>query len=309
MTKEKKLMNTPQPIKPGSKIRIVSPAGKIKEEHVMPAVEWLRGQGYKVEIGKHVFSEHFQFAGTDKHRRKDLQEALDDTNCDAIICSRGGYGAVRILDRLKFSTFLEKPKWLVGFSDITALHSCLNNLNVASIHGVMPRYFFNEDGSESESLLTMMKLITGEEISYEIETSEMSRTGKAKGELVGGNLALITSLQGSNYDLDTDGKILFIEDIGEYLYRIDRMMHQLKLGGKLDNLEALIVGDFSDTLDNDSPFGQKVEEIIWKAVKEYDYPVCFGFPAGHEHKNLALTFGKKWKLNIKKDKTNLSTKS
>lgn len=301
-------MYIPKPIKPGSKIRIVSPAGKINEEHVVPAIEWLRKQGYKVKIGKHVFAEHFQFAGTDKQRCKDLQKALDDPSCNAIICSRGGYGTVRILDQLNFSDFLKYPKWLVGFSDVTALHSCINNLNVSTIHGVMPRYFFNEDGSESESLISMMNLITRQIISYEIDNQEKNRTGEAEGELVGGNLALITSLQGGKYDINTDGKILFIEDIGEYLYRIDRMIHQLKLGVKLNKLAGLIVGDFSDTKDNDSPFGQSVEEIILEAVKEYDYPVCFGFPAGHEHKNKALAFGQKWKLKVDEKKTSLEIK-
>jgi muramoyltetrapeptide carboxypeptidase len=301
-------MIIPQAIKPGSKIRIVSPAGKIAEEHVMPAVVWLEKQGYKVELGKCVFATHFQFAGTDEQRLEDLQTALDDPECDAIICSRGGYGTVRIIDQLDFSAFLEKPKWLVGFSDITILHACLNNYNVSTIHGVMPRYFFDSEGKPGEDLTSLMKLITGEGINYGVKSTEFNRCGKANAELVGGNLSILTSLQGTTYDLDTEGKILFLEDIDEFLYHTDRMIHQLKLSGKLDHLAGLIVGDFTDMKDNESPFGKTVHEIIKEAVEDYSYPVCFGFPAGHDKKNLALTFGGNWQLNVSEKRTTLNSK-
>lgn len=299
-------MITPAPIKPGDKIRIVSPAGKIEEKHVLPAVEWLEKQGYEVELGQHVFAQHFQFAGTDEQRLEDLQAAFDDSECSAIICSRGGYGTVRIIDKLDFAQLLTKPKWLVGFSDITILHSHLNKLGVATIHGVMPRYFFTSDGLPSEDLNSMMKLIKAEGINYSINSTEFNRIGKAKAELIGGNLSIMTSLQGTTYDIETDGKILFLEDIDEFLYHTDRMIHQLKLSGKLNNLAGLILGDFTDMKDNESPFGKTVHEIILNATKEFDYPVCFGFPGGHDKKNLALTFGEKWTMNVSTEETTLT---
>lgn len=291
-------MKIPPSIKPGDKIRIVSPAGKVKEEHVLPAVEWLQKQGYKVELGKHIFANHFQFAGTDKQRLDDLQTALDDPETAAIICSRGGYGTVRIISQIDFTKFVANPKWLVGFSDITILHLCLNNSNVATIHGVMPKYFFDDDGTPSENLKSLMQLLTGGKASYSFKNGENKRFGKVTGELVGGNLSIISSLQGTNYEIDTTGKILFLEDIDEFLYHTDRMIHQLKLSGKLDNLAGLIIGDFTDMKDNESPFGKSVHEIIIDAVQEFEYPVCFGFPAGHDKKNLALAFGKTWELEV-----------
>ncbi|HKI87755.1 MAG TPA: LD-carboxypeptidase [Draconibacterium sp.] len=291
-------MKTPPYIKPGSKIRIVSPAGKVDEKYVLPAVQWLSEQGYKVELGKHVFARHFQFAGTDKQRLSDLQTALDDPETGAIICSRGGYGTVRIIDRLDCSAFKKRPKWLVGFSDITILHACINNSEVVTIHGAMPRYYFQKNGSPAENLTSLMQLLTGEKVSYSFKNGEFNRTGVATGELVGGNLSILSSLQGTKYELNTDGKILFLEDIDEFLYHTDRMMYQLKLSGKLANLAGLVLGDFTEMKDNESPFGKTIHEIIAESVEEYNYPFCFGFPAGHDKKNLALTFGQTWELNI-----------
>jgi muramoyltetrapeptide carboxypeptidase len=295
-------MKTPSAIKPGVKIRIVSPAGKVKEEYVLPAVEWLIQQGYKVELGKHVFAGHFQFAGTDKQRLDDLQTALDDPDAAAIICSRGGYGTMRIIDKLNFDNFKIHPKWLVGFSDITILHICLNNLGIATIHGAMPKYFLDENKIPTENLESLMQLLQGKQVAYTITPEKKNKQGHAMGELVGGNLSIISSLQGTKYEIDTYGKILFLEDIDEFLYHTDRMVHQLKLSGKLDNLAGLIVGDFTDMKDNESPFGKSVHDIISEAVEEFDYPVCFGFPAGHDKKNLALAFGMKWELDVSENK-------
>lgn len=291
-------LKTPPPIKPGDKIRIVSPAGKVAEKYVLPAVEWLTRQGYKVELGKHVFDGHFQFAGTDNERLDDLQTALDDPETAAIICSRGGYGTVRIIDKLDCRNFKKHPKWLVGFSDITILHTCINNLGVATIHGAMPRYFLDDNNLPTENLETLMQLLTGNQAAYKIKAQSENRTGKTSGELVGGNLSIISSLQGTRYELDTLGKILFLEDIDEFLYHTDRMIHQLKLSGKLNQLAGLVIGDFTDMKDNESPFGKTVHEIIAEAVAEFDYPVCFGFPAGHDKRNLALAFGKTWKMEV-----------
>ena len=291
-------MKIPPSIKPGDKIRIVSPAGKVSEDHVLQAVEWLQKQGYKVVLGKHVFANHFQFAGTDQQRLDDLQTALNDRETAAIICSRGGYGTVRIIRQIDFSKFEAKPKWLVGFSDITILHSCLNSRRIATIHGVMPKYFFDNDGTPSENLKSLMQLLTGEKVTYSFKNGETNRPGKVQGELVGGNLSIISSMQGTPCELKTDGKILFLEDIDEFLYHTDRMIHQLKLSGKLDNLAGLVLGDFSEMKDNESPFGKTIHEIIMEAVQEFDYPVCFGFPAGHNKKNLALAFGINWELEV-----------
>lgn len=296
-------MITLQSIQPGSTIRIVSPAGKIEEKHVMPAVHWLEAQGYTVKLGNHVFAQHYQFAGTDEQRAADVQEALDDPDCDAIICSRGGYGTVRIIERLNFTQFLKNPKWLVGFSDITILHSCLHNLGVPTLHGVMPRYFFDEKGEPREDLTSMMQLVKGGGISYSVSATEFDRQGTASGQLVGGNLSIVNSLHGTKFDIDTDGKILFLEDIDEFLYHTDRMFHQLKLSGELDNLAGLILGDFTDMKDNESPFGQSVHEIISNVVKDFDYPVCYGFSAGHHKKNLALAFGREWEIEVNKNRT------
>ena len=298
-------LKTPPPIKPGDKIRIVSPAGKVAEKYVLPAVEWLTRPGYKVELGKHVFDTHFQFAGTDAERLEDLQTALDDPETAAIICSRGGYGTVRIIDKLDFSGFRKHPKWLVGFSDITILHAAINKLGIATIHGAMPRFFFDENGQSNENLDSLMQLLKGNPVEYKIETQPENRTGSCTAGIVGGNLSIMVSLLGTKYEIDTRGKILFIEDIDEYLYHTDRMMHQLKLAGKLDKLAGLLVGNFTDVKDNESPFGKTVHEIIGEAVADYNYPVCFGFPAGHDKRNLALAFGMNWNLEVSEQKAGL----
>lgn len=300
-------MILPKPIKTGDKIRIVSPAGKLKEKRVFPAAEWLKNQGYKVELGKHVFAKHYEFAGTNEQRLEDLQEALNDTECKVILCSRGGYGTVRLIDKLDFSSFIQYPKWIVGYSDITILHLAMQNKGFASIHGTMPPLFFNKNGNPNENLTSLMEVLSGNGKTYRF-TSDKKRTGKAVGELTGGNLAIITSMLGTNFEIATENRILFLEDTGEYLYRIDRMIHQLKLAGKLKNLAGLIIGDFTDNKDNKIPFGQTVEEIIWEAVKEYDFPVSFGLKAGHGKKNLALTFGKEWKLNVSEETSTLKFK-
>lgn len=300
-------MIIPPALKKGDKIRIISPAGRVAEKYVLPAIEWLKEQGYKVEPGKHVFARHYQFAGTDKQRLEDVQEAFDDEETKAILCSRGGYGTVRIIDQINFKQFLEKPKWLIGFSDITILHACLNNLEVATIHGVMPRYFFDEKGKPTENLQSLMKLLSGQRVSYSVPGNFQNRKGKVSGELTGGNLSILSSLQGTKYEIDTDGKILFLEDIDEFLYHTDRMMHHLKLSGKLSKLAGLVLGDFTDMKDNESPFGKTITEIITEAVEDYNYPVCFGFPGGHNEKNLALRFGQKWQLDVFENQSELKS--
>ncbi len=303
--RQKSAMNTPPYLNAGSKIRIVSPAGKTDEKYVLPAVQWLENRSYKVEMGKYIFERHFQFAGTDEQRLEDLQAALDDPETNAIFCSRGGYGTVRIINHLDFSEFKKHPKWLVGFSDITVLHSCINGLGFATIHGVMPRHFFDKEGKTSENLTSLMQLLTGKKADYTFSDSVSNHPGKMAGELVGGNLSIITSLLGTKYELNTSGKILFLEDIDEFLYHSDRMMHQLKLAEKLDDLAGMVIGDFTHMKDNESPFGKNIHEIILEAVQEFNYPVAFGFPGGHEKKNLALVFGQAWELEVSKKNANL----
>ncbi len=291
-------MNTLPCLNKGGKARIVAPAGKIAREHVMPAVDWLNSQGFRVEMGQHVFARHFQFAGTDRQRLEDLQSALDDPDTDVIICSRGGYGTIRIIDQLDFSKFMQYPKWVIGFSDITILHNRLNLLGIPSVHGAMPRYFFDENGNPSESLNTIFDFLLGKKPDYKLPPGSFNRNGNATAGLVGGNLSIICSLLGTKYELETDGKILFIEDIDEYLYHTDRMMHQLKLAGKLQRLAGLVVGSFSGMKDNSTPFGKTAYEIIRDAVDDYNFPVYFGFPAGHTKRNLALVLGMEWELDV-----------
>jgi len=293
-------MIKPHYLKAGDRIRIVSPAGFIKEEKVLPALDLLRQQGFEVIPGDHVFERQFQFAGTDKQRLADLQQAFDDPLCKAVICSRGGYGTVRIAGKINFSRFFEHPKWLVGFSDITVLHASLQKAGYCSIHGAMPGYYL-KDGQPSRSFLELMNFLKRGKTGNVIPAHEQNRTGNAIGQLIGGNLSLLYCVMGTPLEPETDGKILFIEDTSEYLYNIDRMMQSLKLAGKLKNLSALVVGGFTETRDNESPFGQTVEEIILNTVEEYAYPVCFGLPSGHDDTNLPLVLGADYSLGMRGD--------
>lgn len=296
-------MITPKYLKSNDKIAIAAPAGKINEAVVNIAKEKLESWGLQVVLGKNVFNQHFQYAGKDEERLSDFQKALDDDNIKAILSARGGYGLIRIIDRLDFSRFKINPKWIIGFSDITILHSFIHtNFGIETLHAPMAAGLVDEASAES-----LKKVLFGEQLSYEFETSPFSTKGKSSGEIVGGNLAILCSLLGSNSDIETKGKILFIEDIGEYLYRLDRMMWILKRAGKLEQLAGLVVGDFNDMKDNESPFGKTAYEIIADAVKEYDYPVCYGFPAGHKEKNKTLILGRQANLSIE-DKTTLNFK-
>ncbi len=290
-------MKSPPGLIPGSKISILSPAGKIEEKYLFQTVSWLKDQGYKVVTGQHSAGQYFQFSGTDEERRADLQEALDDPGTAAIFCSRGGNGTLRIIDKLDFRKFRKHPKWVAGYSDITVLHNRIHHLGYSSLHGVMSRHFLDENGNATESLLRLMDLLRGEKPCYEFPASPLNRPGRAAGILTGGNLSMLYSLTGTPYDVDTTGKILFIEDIDEYLYHIDRMMVSLRLAGKLTHLAALLVGQFTGVKDNPEPYGLTLEEIILQAAEGFDYPVCFGFPAGHELPNLPLMLGANYQLN------------
>lgn len=291
-------MSIPPKLNPGSKIRIVSPAGKCSGIEVLSAMEWLTEQGFRVETGKNYLSTHYQYAGTDRERLADLQEALDDSEAGAIICTRGGYGTLRLIEQLDFSRFRKHPKWVVGYSDITVLHNRLHLSGFPSVHGAMCRSFFDEKGIITEGARTVIELLQGKKPEYNFPATPANRQGIVKAILTGGNLSLLYSLTGTPYDVDWAGKILFLEDISEYLYHIDRMMVSLRLAGKLKYLAGLIVGQFTDVKDNEGPFGSSVEAIILDAVRDYDFPVFFGFPAGHEHPNLALRMGSTYRLKI-----------
>jgi muramoyltetrapeptide carboxypeptidase len=226
-----------------------------------------------------------------------LQEAINDPETKAIICARGGYGTVRLIEKLDFSPLLKNPKWLVGFSDVTVLHSVLNKLGLASIHGSMPGFFL-ENKKITRSFLSLIELLSSGRSKIEVSGHALNRNGICSGELVGGNLSLLYSLQGTPWQLDTSGKILLIEDLSEYLYHIDRMMQNLRLAGQLKHLSGLIVGGFTELKDNDSPFGKSAYEIILEAVHDYNFPVCFDFPVGHIPKNMAILLGGKYHLEV-----------
>ncbi len=292
-------------LKTGDRIRIVAPAGKVQPEKITPGIQLLEQQGFEVVIGPHVFDPHFQFASTDVNRLQDMQEAMDDHKCKAIICARGGYGAIRIVDQLSFEQFQHYPKWLVGFSDITVLHASFQQQGYCSIHGPMPAYY-DKEGAPTESFLKLIQLLTGQPISYILTDSNDNRYGTTSGKLVGGNLSILHSLTGTPLQPQTQGKILFIEDLSEYLYHTDRMIRNLKLSGMFDGLSALLVGSFTDMRDNDSPFGQNVNEIIREAVNEYSFPVVFNCPSGHIDENMPLVFGADYSLITTSNSTTLS---
>lgn len=287
-------MQQPAFLKKGDKIGIIAPARKISKEEIQSAIDIFNAWGLEVVLSKNLFNADNQFSGTENERAEALQIMLNDDSIKAIISARGGYGTIRIIDKIDFTNFKKHPKWIIGYSDITVLHSHINNFGIETLHATMPINFTKN----AEATETLRKALFGEQLNYEVESHPLNRKGKAEAELIGGNLSLIYALTGSVSDIDTKGKILFIEDLDEYLYHIDRMMLNLKRSGKLDHLAGLIMGGMTDMKDNTIPFGKTAEEIITDAVKEYDYPVCFNFPGGHVEKNLALYFGRKVKLKV-----------
>lgn len=283
-------MHIPPYLSPGDKVMIVSPSGKVRREHVERGAELLEREGYEVVIGRHAFDGEGVFAGSDADRAADMQEALDDESVRAVFCSRGGYGCLRTHGLLDWSGFLQRPKWLVGFSDVTVFHSFLATRKVASVHGVMMSYFL-KDGEPTESFRMTMEMLRGKMPDYQVAPHGLNVSGSAAGILTGGNLSILQSLRGTPLDVIPEGRILFIEDIHEYRYHLDRMMQNLKVGGVLERLSGLIVGHFTKMRDGDTPFSRSTEEIIRDAVEPYGYPVVFGFPAGHELPNLPLMMG------------------
>ncbi len=288
-------------INPSDKIAIISTARKIDVEALEYAKEVLKSWSLQVVESPNLRAEYHQFCGNDEQRRQDLQWAIDNPDIKGVLCFRGGYGTVRILDKIDFSKLKNNPKPIIGYSDVTALHNAVNKIvGIATIHATMP---VNFKENTTEALLTLKKAMFGESYSIETPSDKRNRTGTTTGEIVGGNLSILYSLSGTKFDIDTKGKILFIEDLDEYLYHIDRMMWNLKLSGKLSHLKGLIVGGMTDMHDNTIPFGKTAEEIIMEAVQEYDYPVCFNFPAGHLDDNRALVFNQNCSLAVSNEKT------
>lgn len=286
----------PAPLRPGDQIAIVCPARKASHEELAPAVAILESWGLQVVLGASTNVAHHQFGGDDEVRRQDIQAQLDNPAIRAIISARGGYGTTRIIDALDFSRFAEDPKWVVGFSDITALNCHLLALGHQSIHGVMP-LFFQLPGGEY-SLESLRRTLFGERISYQIPPHALNRFGTATGELIGGNLSLLQTLTGTPSDVSMAGRILFIEDIDEYLYAIDRMMVHLERTGKLRHLTGLLVGHFTNPQDNTVPYGQTPNEIIQHYANKYAFPVAHNFPVGHEAQNVALICGREARLTV-----------
>ncbi len=288
-------MIIPPYLKKGDDVILIATARKISSDELDPAITIIKSYGLNVILGEHIFEIDNQFAGTDLERKTDLQWALNHKTAKAIIIARGGYGSVRLVENLDFSEIKKQPKWLVGYSDVTVLHSALHNEGLATLHATMPLNFTKNEEATKSLFDALFGNLNATKINGNLF---LNKDGNVSAEIVGGNLSLIYSLSGTPFDLNTDGKILFLEDLDEFLYHIDRMMMQLKLSGKLKNLAGLIVGGMSDMKDNQIPFGKTAEEIIFDTIKNYDYPVCFNFPAGHIDRNLALYFGKKASLIV-----------
>lgn len=284
-------MIIPPYLQKGDSIGIVAPARKISVEEISFAQHWLEEEGFKVVYDDSLFAGSHQFAGTDALRRDAFQKMLDDPNIKAILCARGGYGSVRIIDQLDFTQFCKHPKWICGYSDIAVFHAHIHqNFGIATLHCTMPINIV-ESAKDSESLTTLSQSLQGKIMDYSVPCHRFNSMGSGKGILIGGNLSILFSLTGTPSEMDTSGKILFLEDLDEYLYHIDRMMINLKRAGKLANLAGLIIGGMTEMRENTILFGSSAEEIIMSHCKEYDYPICFGFPTGHMKENLALKLG------------------
>jgi len=289
---------TPPYLKPNDQIRIVSPSGNIEPKYIVGAKKTLSSWGLNVTEGKFARTKYGRFAGTEEQRIADLQEALDDPSVNAILCSRGGYGVAQIIDKLDFSTFAKSPKWLIGFSDITILHNAISNLGIASIHGIMAKHL-TQFPADSIHVQKCREILFGQMPTYVVPKHRLNKVGIAQGKLIGGNLSVLIGLRGSQFDLDYKNNILFIEDIAERPYHIDRMMQNLRFSGSLAQLSGLVVGQFSDC-DEDPLMKKSVAQIIASAVSEYDYPVCFNFPAGHVDNNFPLKLGETVQFEVTK---------
>ena len=299
-------LTTPAYLQKGDTIAILAPAGILKnrKQIIDKAKSLAESWGLKVVYGKHMFSQNNHFAGTDDERCEDFQLALDNPNIKAIWSARGGYGSVRIIDKLDFSTFKKHPKWIIGYSDITVFHNHVHNLGIETIHGMMGTSMQDNPQDIPETIESLRKALFGETLRYEIQSSKMNRKRIVSGELVGGNIAILASMLGSESQIKTDGKILFIEEIGEYKYSIDRMLQSLKRAGCFTKVKAVIVGNMTKIKKNSTSWGSSVEQLILEVIPN-DTPILFDFPAGHEPDNRALIMGRTIQLDIKEKTTSI----
>ncbi len=286
-----------------SAVALIATAKNFDKKEIKDALTILSSWGLNVSVGPNAYKHYNQFAGSDVERQSDLQWALQDDQIEAIFCIRGGYGTARIIDNISFKRFQKKPKWIIGFSDVTTLHASIQKLKIQSIHGLMPLSYGKKE--YATSLQKLKETVFGKKLSYKIAPHSLNKLGTVSAPIVGGNLSIICSLLGTTNEFETKNKILFIEDVGENLYRIDRMLIQLKRAGILKSLKGLIIGHFTSMEDNKIPFGKNAYEIIKEAVTEYDYPVCFGFPAGHEAENMPIFLGATAELSVKKISSSL----
>lgn len=295
----------PRYLKAGDTVAIVAPSGVLKNRNaeIQSAQDLLSSWGLHSVLGKNLFAESNHFAGTDAQRCADLQKAMDDPTISAIWAGRGGYGTVRILDKLDYTKFRKKPKWVIGYSDITALHNQLHNEGFESMHAVMAAGITVDLKNIEESVATFKDAIFGKPLAYTLDGSNYNKVGSATGELVGGNLTMLHTMLGSKTSIDVSGKILFIEEIGEHLYHIDRMLQSLKRAGYFDNCKGVIVGDFSKMRVNTTPWGSDIEQLILDALSDYNFPIAFKMHAGHEDDNRAMILGRTVDLNVSKDKS------
>jgi muramoyltetrapeptide carboxypeptidase len=303
-------LKVPPYLRAGDNIGITSPAGFISADDCKDAINTMQSWDFKIKTGDSIGKKDFTFGGTDEERLADLQKMLDDEHLQAIMCARGGYGLVRIIDKLDFKKFVQHPKWLIGFSDATVLHSHISrNYGIATIHSKMCNSFVDPAIAEpvqNESIDSIRKCLVGEKMSYDIAPNSNNKKGTAAGMLTGGNLKTLETLAGTASDINTKNKILFVEDTGEYLYSIDRMFWNLKRTGKLKNLAGLIIGGFKVKPDDEGEaFGKTLEEIVLEKVSEYNYPVCFDFPVGHQKNNFALKCGVTHELDTKNARVSL----
>ena len=301
-------MKFPTYLKPGDTIAIVCPAGYLPAAKAKACINTLKKWGFKVTKGKTLGGKSKNyFSGSFEERLADLQNQIDDPSINAILCGRGGYGTTHLLDHIDWKKFKKNPKWIIGFSDITILHTyLLTEIGVASIHGPMANAF-NEDNGINRYTLSLKDSLEGKPVHYTAKPHAQNTYGKATAPMVGGNLSLLAHAVGTNADVDTRGKILFIEDVGEQLYNVERMLLQLKRAGKLSKLKGLVVGGFTSNKDTDRPFGKNIEQVIYDVVREFKFPICFGFPISHEKENVAIIVGGTYRLEVSVHGTTLSS--
>ena len=311
LPKNDKTLIQPPYLKTGDTIAIVAPSGILKNRtaEIEKAKALLISWGLAVVIGKHVFNQNNHFSGTDDERCEDFQNALDDPKISAIWSARGGYGAVRILDKLDFTKFKQHPKWIIGYSDITALHSQVHNLGFESLHAMMCTSLQDDIETIKETVSTFKEALFGNPLAYQLKGSEYNKIGFVSAPIVGGNLSVLNSLLGSETSLDTSGKIVFIEEISEYKYHIDRMLQSLKRAGYFDNCKGVIVGDISKVRKNTTLWGSSIEQLILDVLSEYNFPIAFNMPAGHEKDNRAIILGKTVNLTVNNEHSTIIFRS